>query len=91
MLRPIFWIIMGLIYAISAAGAKIWAEDLGIEMNWWKWLFSITWYCALSISFAAGFTLMGEKEKKAGFRFLGISLTGTMIMGLVLVYLLFAF
>jgi len=36
--KPIFWLIMGLIYTMTALGAPIWAEDLGLQMSWWKWI-----------------------------------------------------
>ena len=90
-LRPLFWIVMGLIYALTIAGARIWAEDMGIPMNWWKWLLAAIWYCILSISIAAGFTLLGEKEPGAGYRLLGISLIIIIILGLGLWHLLWAF
>ncbi|MBW1767301.1 MAG: hypothetical protein JRJ65_09660 [Deltaproteobacteria bacterium] len=85
--RPLFWIVMGLIYAVIIVGAKVWAEDLGLQMTWWKWLLSAIWYCLLSFSFAAGFTLIGEKEPKAGYRFLGTFLAITIISGFGLWYL----
>ena len=34
--KPVFWTLMGLIYALIIAGAPIWAEDLGLRMNWLK-------------------------------------------------------
>ena len=79
---------MGLIYALTIAGARVWAEDLGLPMNWWKWLLTAIWYCLLSFSFAAGFTLLGEKEPRAGYYFLGISLAIMIILGVGLWYLL---
>ena len=87
-LRPLFWIIMGLLYASLIAGARIWAEDLGLNMNWWKWLLSAVWYCLLSFSVAGGFTLMGEKEPRAGYKFLGFFLAVTIILGVGLYFLL---
>ena len=32
--KPIFWTIMGLIYALTVFGAPIWAQDLGLHMTW---------------------------------------------------------
>jgi hypothetical protein len=64
--KPLFWIVMGLLYALMIAGAPVWAEDIGIPTNWWKWLPAAIWYCLLSMGIAAGFTLMGEKEPRAG-------------------------
>jgi hypothetical protein len=68
--KSIFWTTMGFIYAITIAGARYWAQDLGLSMNWWKWLLIAIWYCVLSLAFAGGFTLIGEREHKAGGRFL---------------------
>ena len=79
---------MGLIYALTIAGARVWAEDLGLPMNWWKWLLAAIWYCLLSFSFAAGFTLLGEKEPRAGYYFFGGSLAIMIILGVGLWYLL---
>ena len=80
--RPIFWIVLGLIYALMIAGAPLWAEDLGLKMTWWKWLFAAIWYGLMSIGVAAGFTLMGEKEPRAGYYFVGLSLVVMIILGL---------
>ncbi len=86
--RPLFWIVMGLIYALIIAGAKVWAQDLGLQMNWWKWLLAAIWYVLLSYSFAGGFTLLGEKEPGAWYKFMGFHLIITIILGVGLWYLL---
>ena len=71
-LGPLFWIVLGLIYALVIAGASIWFKDLGFKMNWWKWLVAGTWFALLSLTIGAGFTLIGEDEFKAGYYFLGV-------------------
>lgn len=81
--KPTFWIIMGLIYAMTAMGAPIWAEDLGLQMTWWKWVLVSLWYILLSFSFAGSFTFMGEKEPGAWWKFLGFHLIITIIFGLI--------
>ena len=86
--RPIFWIVMGLFYALMIAGAPVWAEDLGLQMNWWKWLLAAVWYCLLSIGIAAGYTLMGEKEPRAGYYIAGLSVIIMIILGVGLWILL---
>ena len=63
----------------AAVGAA--ARDLGLPMNWWKWLLAALWYGLLSIGIAGGFTLMGEKEPGAGYYFLGASLIVMVILG----------
>jgi len=77
-----------LIYALTIAGAPIWAQDLGLQMNWWKWLLAAIWYALLSYSFAGGFTLLGEKEPGAWYKFMGFHLIITIILGAGLWYLL---
>lgn len=72
---------MGLIYALMIAGAPAWAGDLGLQMTWWKWLLTAIWYGLLSISIAASFTLMGEKEPQAGQYSLGLTLVIMIILG----------
>ena len=79
---------MGLICALIIAGAPIWAQDLGLQMNWWKWLLAAIWYGLLSYSFAGGFTLLGEKEPGAWYKFMGFHLIITIILGVGLWYLL---
>ncbi len=79
--RPLFWIGMGMTYALIIAGARVWAQDLGLNMTWWKWMLSATWYGLVSLSVASSFTLIGEKEPKAGTCFLGVSLAVTVVLG----------
>ena len=79
---------MGLIYALMIAGAPVWAEDLGLQMTWWKWLLTGIWYGLLSIGIAAGFTLMGEKEPRAGQYTLGLTVITMIILGVGLWFLL---
>ena len=81
--KPIFWIILGLLYALTIAGMPIWAEDLGIQMAWWKWLLVSLWYILLNFSFAGSFTLLGEKEPGAWYKFLGFHLIITIIFGVI--------
>ena len=83
-LKAIFWIFMGLLYALMIAGAPVWADDLGLHMNWWKWVLASLWYVFLSYSFGAAFTLMGEKEPGAWYKFLGSHLALAVILGSVL-------
>jgi hypothetical protein len=86
--KPLFWMAMGLIYALIVAGAPIWAQDLGMQMNWWKWILAALWYILLSFGLAGGFTLMGEKEPGAWYKFMGVHLFITFILGVGLWHLL---
>ena len=79
--RPLFWIVMGLIYALMIASAPAWARDLGLQMTWWKWFLAALWYGLLSLGIAASFTLMGEKEPRAGQYALGLTLVIMIILG----------
>jgi hypothetical protein len=79
---------MGLIYALMIAGAPVWAKDLGLQMAWWKWLLAAIWYCLLSLAIAASFTLMGEREPRAGHYALGLTLVIMAILGVCLWFLL---
>ena len=81
--KPVFWIIMGLVYSMTIAGAPLWAEDLGLHMTWWKWVLATLWYVLLSFTFAASFTLLGEKEPGAWYKFLGFHLIITIIFGVI--------
>ena len=80
-LNPIFWIVMGLIYALVISGFKVWAEDLGLKMNWWKWLLSALWYAFLSIIVAGGATLIAENETSAGLYMWGFFGVFTLVLG----------
>jgi hypothetical protein len=79
--RPLFWTVMGLFYALMIAAAPEWARDLGLQMTWWKWLLAALWYGLLSLGIAASFTLMGEKEPRAGQYALGLTLAIMIILG----------
>ena len=81
--KPVFWIVMGLIYAVTIAGAPVWAEDLGLQMTWWKWILASLCYILLSFTFAGSFTLLGEKEPGAWYKFLGFHLILTIIFGAI--------
>ena len=81
LLNPLFWIGMGMVFSLVMMSAKIWAEDFGIDMSWWKWIIVAGWGSALLITIAGGFTLLGENEIKAGFYFLGFFGVITIVAG----------
>ena len=81
--KPIFWVVMGLIYTLTALSAPIWATDLGLQMSWWKWLLAAVWYVLINFSFAGSFTLLGEKEPGAWYKFLIFHLIITIIFGVI--------
>jgi hypothetical protein len=79
--EPLFWIVMGVIYTIVAISARYWAKDLALQMNWWKWTLVIIWFVLLNITIAAGTTLIGENEQRAGLYFLGVFGTLFIVLG----------
>jgi hypothetical protein len=83
-ITPLFWIIMGMLYALIIYSARYWAKDLGLKMNWWKWLLSGLWFILLTLSLAGGMTLIGENEVRGGLYFLGFFLIISLILGVVL-------
>ena len=87
--KPIFWTVMGLLYALIIAAAPVWARDMGLQMSWWKWILAAVWYALLSFTFAGSFTLMGEREPGAWYRFLGLNLIITIIVGIIFALLIF--
>lgn len=86
--KPVFWIIMGLLYALIIAGAPLWAQDLDLQMTWWKWMLSALWYGLLSFTFAGGFTLLGEKEPAAWYKFIRFHMIIVIISGVGLGFLI---
>ena len=80
-LEPLFWIIMGILYTVFAISMTYWAKDLKLKMNWWKWLLAIIWFIFLNITIAAGTTLIGENELRAGLYFLGVFGTLFIVLG----------
>ena len=87
-LKAVFWMVMGLVYALLIAGAPIWARDLGLQMTWWKWVLAVLWYAFVSYSFAVAFTLKGEEEPGAWYKFLGSHLIIAILLGVILWLLL---
>lgn len=79
--EPMFWIIMGVLYTVFGISMTYWAKDLKLKMNWWKWLLAIIWFIFLNVTIAAGFTLIGENEARAGIYFLGVFGTLFIVLG----------
>ena len=85
--KPIFWIIMGVLYVLMAIAAPLWAADLGLAMTWWKWGLAALWYLFLSYSIAGAMTLLGEREPGAWYRFLGFHSALTVVAAAVILWL----
>lgn len=86
--KSFFWMAMGILYAIMIAGAPSLADNLGLQMSWWKWILVALWYVLVTINLAAGFTLIGEKERGAGPKFMAASLIPLAILGVCLWFLI---
>ena len=82
--KPLFWLFMGALYTFIFYSATIWAKDMNIQMNKWKWILAAAWFFFLSITIAGGFTLIGENEVRPGLYFLGFFLVVNIILGAVL-------
>jgi hypothetical protein len=64
----LFWLIMGMLSVLVGVGAVTWAKDLGLKMNWWKWLLTFLWYVLVNLSVAVPMTFVGENEPGAAVR-----------------------
>ena len=84
----IFAFIIGFLSGAVIIAAIFWAKDMGLDMNWWKWLLSAFWFLMLLLLFFAAFTFIGEGEAVAGWRTAGISVFVMMVLGLGLIRLL---
>lgn len=61
-----FWFLMGILFVGLVAGARVWFEDLGYKMTWWKWLLAGIWWFLVFFTFYAAFTFIGEDEARGG-------------------------
>ena len=86
----IFAFITGLFSGAVIVGTIAWAKDLGLRMNWWKWLLSTLWYTLLLMLVFAAFTFIGEGEPVAGWKTLGIAVVLMVILGAALARLIVA-
>ena len=76
-----FWLLMGIVFVVVAAGFKAFADDRGWEITWWKAVLGLIWYTIFSMSFLAWGTLIGEGEAGAGFKLFLVGLIVSVILG----------
>jgi hypothetical protein len=60
-----FWFIEGVLACLAVIGLKLWAEDRGIPMPFWKWLVAGLWVLLLGFTIAFVGTSLGENEPTA--------------------------
>jgi hypothetical protein len=62
----LFWFIEGVFACLAVIGLKLWAQDRGIPMPWWKWILVASWVCLAGFTLAMVGTSIGEGEPRAG-------------------------
>jgi hypothetical protein len=76
----LYWFIEGVIFCLAVIGFKIWMEDRGVPMPFWKWGLLGIWVLLFGFTIAFVGTSLGEKEPKA-------ALLGGIVFGLITVIL----
>ncbi|UCH82569.1 MAG: dehalogenase [Candidatus Latescibacterota bacterium] len=61
----LFWFIEGVLACLAVVAIKIWTQDRGIAMPWWKWLLTALWFCLAGFTLAMIGTSLGEGEPRA--------------------------
>ena len=74
----LFWFLEGVFVCLTVIGFKIWMEDRGIPMPFWKWILLGIWVLFFGFTIAFIGTSLGEKEPKA-------AILGGVIFGLAVI------
>lgn len=85
-----FWVLMGILFVGIFRGAKVWFEEKGFKMNWWKWLLTALWYGFVLMSVAAPFTFLAEGEPQGFWGIGAVMIVSSIILGVGLWRLLIA-
>ena len=72
----IFWFIEGILLCLALVGFRVWAEDRGVALNFWKWALLILWVLFTGFTIAFVGTGLGEGEPTAAYM-------GGLIFGLI--------
>lgn len=72
----LFWFIQGIFVCLIVVGFKVWMEDRGIPMPFWKWVLLGIWVFLFGFTIAFVGTNLGEKEPQA-------ALLGGIVFGLI--------
>lgn len=67
----LFWMVMGLLQALVAAGTYEWLKSFNRSVAWWQAGLIYGCFVSLCTVVCGGFTLMGEYESQAGWYFIG--------------------
>jgi hypothetical protein len=80
----LFWMVMGALWVLIGVSASIWAKDLGLKMNWWKWVLVVVWYLLVWLTVATPLTLIGENEAQAGLKIIPFLIVPVVVLGVAL-------
>jgi len=61
----LFWFIEGVLATLTVIALKLWMEDRGTPMPWWKWALAVCWLLGLGLTIAFIGTSLGENERRA--------------------------
>ncbi len=61
----LFFFVEGILFVFAVYGFRIWMEDRGVVMTWWKWVLTICWLAVLCVTVAFVGTAIGELEYEA--------------------------
>lgn len=64
----IFWFLEGIVVCVSLMGLRVWAEDRGIPMPFWKWPVVCAWMLFAGFCIAFVGTCIGEGELTAAIK-----------------------
>ncbi len=74
----LFWFIIGILFCVTLIGLKIWMEDRGVRMIWWKWGFAVIWIVFAGFTIAFTGVSIGENEMTAAWM-------GALVFGLAVI------
>lgn len=63
-----FWFLEGILFVIVLLAVRVWTEDQGIPMPYWKWMALVVWMALLGFTIAFVGTSLGENEADAAVR-----------------------